>query len=257
MKYEILRDLLKNFGRAAVAFSGGVDSTLLLKVARMTLGDNVVAVHGSSVLQKEGTRQMVRDLAEEIGVMLLIKDYYPLSWPEFVANPPDRCYHCKKNIYTGFLESIPSGYSLLDASQLDDLSQDRPGGKAMRELSVKTPLIEASLNKKEVRCLARDLGLPNWDKPSESCLATRIKYGRPITEIEMEWIACGEEFMTALGFAGCRVKYGEDGVVISLMDGDYCRVGDPVLRRKIGNFFAESVHRQVFLTVSGRPNVEI
>ncbi|MFO7760744.1 MAG: ATP-dependent sacrificial sulfur transferase LarE [Thermodesulfobacteriota bacterium] len=253
-KYEALRFILNNIGKVAVAFSGGVDSTLLLKIARITLGNNVLAVYGSSVLQKEVNRQMVRFQADEIGARLFIKEYFPLSWPEFVVNSEDRCYYCKRRIYSGFLEIIPPGYSLLDASQLDDFSRERPGIKAIHELGVKTPLFEASLNKKEVRCMSRAMQLSNWLSPSESCLATRIKTGKPITERGLKIIARGEEFLEGLGFSGCRVKFEEDRIFISLLDDDYLRLGDPALRYKIEDFFRSLACRRVFLVLSGRPN---
>lgn len=238
-KLTRLQELLQATGKAAVAFSGGVDSTLLLRVACDTLGpENVTALHAVSGLIPEQdqikTKRLVTAPENGIHCSYQIVPVQPLHWPEFVVNSEQRCYFCKKRIYGALHATIRQGGQspapdpprftcLLDGTNTDDLQEHRPGLQAIQELSVGTPLAQAGLNKKDIRSLARKLGLTNWNQPSNSCLATRIPVHQKITRDLLERIAQAEEFLQKKGFTGCRVRPGQDTVVAQVMTKDLDR----------------------------------
>ncbi|MBU0481982.1 MAG: ATP-dependent sacrificial sulfur transferase LarE [Proteobacteria bacterium] len=235
-KYEQLLAIV-NRSPGAVAFSGGVDSSLVLRAAVDVFGSATVAFFADSVLQPPGEIENVKMIADLIGCELRIIPADPLSWPEFVANPTERCYLCKKKIYSLFLDSLAdTGRVLMDGSNLDDLGDDRPGRKAVMELDVKTPLIEAGIGKDMVRQICRDLGLPNWNKISASCLATRFPAGMTITGEKLDRVALYESEMHKLGFHGCRVRLvagsGRE-VRVEVMHDDLEKLGAPILRKNI------------------------
>lgn len=164
-----------------VAFSGGVDSTLVLKAACDAKSFPVAALFADSPLQGMIDRDNVRKLVELLGCELVVLPFDPLSWPHFTANLPDRCYLCKKAVFGQFRLLLPPGLELLDGTNHDDLGEDRPGQLAVAELGVISPLALSGIAKAEIRQLAKWLGLPNWNRPSASCLATRIPEGVVIT----------------------------------------------------------------------------
>jgi uncharacterized protein len=213
-KLAALQEQLRFFRKVAVAFSGGVDSTLLLRVACDTLGlENVTALHAVSCLISEQDQVKAKNRVtgtDGTGCSYKAIKIQPLNWPEFVINSEQRCYICKKNTYT-FLQSkiILTGYTLADGTNHDDLQAYRPGLRAIRELSVATPLAHAKLNKNEIRCLARKLKLSVWNQPSNSCLATRIPVHQKITMPLLEHIAKAEYFLQDKGFTECRVRIGD------------------------------------------------
>ena len=252
-KYRQLCALLKKAEKIAVAYSGGVDSTLLLKAAVDSLGfDNVIAIFARSVLQKPETVDGALSRVQEFGCTVKVVDISPLSWQSFTVNSPRRCYWCKRESYKVFAEAVPRGYRLVDGTNVDDLSQDRPGLKALQELRIKTPLVEVSLTKKEIRSLSRILGLSTWDLPSESCLATRIPIGTPINMDELERVALGERFLSDLGFQACRVRFEQQGVVIAIHEKDFGIIEDKDLRKQITSFFLNFSHGKVLLDFSAR-----
>lgn len=211
--YQRLLAIIRQTGPALVAFSGGVDSTLVLQAAVSVFGEDTRAVLVRSRLQTTEEIAEAEATAATIGVHLTVIDVKPLSWPEFVANPPDRCYFCKKRIYSLFLDLGHSwGIStLMDGTNSDDRQEDRPGLKAIAELGVATPLAAGALDKKEVREISRFLGLPTWNKPSSSCLATRIPTGIAITEDLLGLARSGENLLHTHGFFGCRLRLVQEG----------------------------------------------
>lgn len=251
-KYRQLCALLKKADKIAVAYSGGVDSTLLLKAAVDSLGPtNVTAVFARSVLQKPETVEGALSRVQEFGCTVKVVDLSPLSCQKITTNTPKRCYFCKKTIYKAFLEAVP-GCQLFDGTNTDDLKKHRPGLQALKELRIRMPLVEISLTKKEIRALSRTLGLATWDLPSESCLATRIATGTFLSIENLERVALGERFLTSLGFQGCRVRFEELGVVISICEKDFAIITDKQIRKQILSFFLNCSHGKVLLDFSGR-----
>ena len=261
-KIEKLHRLLADFGRVAIAFSGGVDSSFLLKSALDILGaGNVLLLHGRSCLQKKNEQENAdtwlsrHGYSQEIGQLTLELD--PLSWKEFVRNPEDRCYLCKLRMYTLFLEELDKRdmHVLLDGTNIDDLKDRRPGLRAIHELGVQTPLVSCSLGKAEIREMSRELKLDTSDQVSSSCLATRIPHNLEITARRLEQIAAWEEGLAELGFDGCRVKLDEHGkrvVCLQLLRGDLRRFLDPSIRRLVVRFFKKRGIEQIFLDWEGR-----
>jgi len=256
-KYEMLRQAVRNGGQGAVAVSGGVDSTLLLKVAYDELGrDSILALFAHSVLQPAGELEHVVELVDAIGCRLEIIEAEPLDWPEFVENPANRCYRCKKKIYSFFMEKLAQSNisRLMDGTNADDLSDTRPGLKALAELEILTPLADVGLHKQEIRRLSRSLGLPNWDRPSASCLATRIPAGRAITQALLERVARCEEVLHSLGFFGCRARLAGDDVHIELAAGDIARFVDAAVRETVVRRLAAFGVENVLLNLTERRN---
>ncbi len=225
-KYQALREWVKSQGRLAIAFSGGVDSSLLAKVCHDLLGEGAVLLFADSPLQPARTRLEAIATAQAIGARLRVIEFAPLAAPEFAANPPDRCYHCKKMILARFFAlAREQGFSLLaEGTNADDLSRDRPGMRAVAELKALSPLAAAGLAKREIRALSRSLGLSTWNRPAASCLATRIPTGHPVTAQALALVARAEAALEELGYQGCRVRLAEDGCRLELAAGDIVRM---------------------------------
>lgn len=192
-----------------VAFSGGVDSTLLLKAVVEVDPSRAVALFADSPLQAQIDRENVISLAALLGAQLRVLEVAPLLWPDFVANPDDRCYLCKKSTYRRFQALLPEGIPLLDGTNCDDLAAVRPGLRAIEELGVVMPLALAGLGKAEVREAARRLGLPNWNRPSASCLATRIPEGYAILPELLRHVEECERLIRAQGFGYIRLRLND------------------------------------------------
>jgi pyridinium-3,5-biscarboxylic acid mononucleotide sulfurtransferase len=206
-KYAALRDALSRFGKAAVAFSGGVDSTFLSRVARDVLGDGALAVTVVSPMLPRSELRAARELAAFIGIRhVLLED--PVIEGKVAENPRDRCYHCKKIGFAGVIRAaLERGITrVLDGSNADDASDYRPGAAAGAELGVLSPLRDAGLTKAEIRQLSRGLGLPTWDKPAFACLASRVPYGEPITAEKLRMVDGAEEYLRGLGLRQVRVR---------------------------------------------------
>ncbi|MDM7998417.1 MAG: ATP-dependent sacrificial sulfur transferase LarE [Dehalococcoidia bacterium] len=208
-KLSKMKEWLSGLDGVLVAFSGGADSTLLLKVCCDVLGDRVLAVTADSPVHPQGETDGAVRLAELLGVRHLVVKTAELRNPRFVANPPDRCYHCKKELFRRLKEiAAEKGISaVVEGSNVDDLRDYRPGARAAEESGVQRPLQEAGLTKAEIRSISRDLGLPTWDKPSLACLASRIPYGTPITTDVLASIDAAEAFIRGLGVSRVRVRH--------------------------------------------------
>ncbi|MDF1512170.1 MAG: ATP-dependent sacrificial sulfur transferase LarE [Anaerolineae bacterium] len=208
-KYDALKHILMEMERVLVAFSGGVDSSLVLKVAYDTLGDNVLAVLGSSPSIPLYEQVEAREIARDIGTDLVVLAKHELEDPEFVENTPDRCYFCKAGICDELMSYAKErGYRyVVDGSNADDVGDYRPGSRAAKEYGMRSPLQEVGMTKAEIRALARELGLPNWNKPSSACLVSRIPYGDTIDEGTLIQIGKAEQLLLELGFRELRVRH--------------------------------------------------
>jgi uncharacterized protein len=213
LKETRLKEILRSLKSAAVAFSGGVDSTFLLKVASEVLGDKVAAVTGRSLSFPERELSAARRFTREHGLNHLEIDSEELEIPGFAANPVNRCYLCKKALFTKILMAAEtrSLEVVMEASNLDDEGDFRPGFMAIRELGVLSPLLEAGLTKSEIRVLSRERGLPTWDKPSFACLASRFPYGETITPEGLKKVDAAETFLLSLGCRQVRVRCHDQG----------------------------------------------
>lgn len=208
-KFVKLKKILFSMEKVLVAFSAGVDSSLLLKVATLVLPRRVLAVTACSGTYPAEELKQARRLAKELGVKFKIIHTNELGNPRFKINPINRCYYCKKELFQK-LKQIAANHNIkyiLDGSNLDDNLDIRPGSKAKREFNVRSPLAEAGFRKKEIRQLSRRLGLKTWDKPSLACLASRIPYGTMIRRKDLSRIETAEAYLRRLGFRQVRLRH--------------------------------------------------
>jgi uncharacterized protein len=240
-------------GGCLVAYSGGVDSTFLLAVARRALGDRAVAATVRTLFHAPGEAEEARRRAEALGVRHEIIDLDLDAHPEVLANPPDRCYLCKRLVFTALRRRADElGLRVLaDATQADDLGERRPGLRALRELGVASPLAEAGLGKAEIRALSTLLGIEGADRPSAPCLATRVPFDEQITAGRLARVAGAERALLALGFSGTRVRdYGELARV-ELRSGDLERAAGAAVRARIVEALRGVGYRYVTLDLEG------
>jgi len=254
MSYEDLKTSISGCSRALIAFSGGVDSTLLLKCAVDVLGRaNVVAATAMSATYPGWQLEDAARTAASLGVEHIRFETDELNIRGFRQNPPDRCYHCKKELYLKLIAIAEEEGcdAVFDGSNLDDTSDYRPGLKALHELGIRSPLIEAGLTKSEVRAISKDLGLPTWDKPSFACLSSRFPYGAEITEEALSMVDRAESFLRDLGIGQLRVRHYGDLARIEVGTDDIGRLLTKEMRGKTIRALKEIGYSYICLDLEG------
>jgi len=248
-----LEESIRGLGGCLLAYSGGVDSTLLLAVARRALGDRVVAATVRTLFLERGEVDDARRRAVAIGARHEIVDLDLAGAPEVLANPPDRCYLCKKHVFATLrLRADELGLpALLDATHADDRLERRPGVRALRELGVVSPLAAAGLGKADIRALSAALGIEGAGRPSSPCLATRVPYGMPITPERLSRISGAEHILRALGFEGIRVRDYGDLARVEVRATDLERAAGWPLRQGIIEPLRDLGYRYVTLDLAG------
>lgn len=208
-KLELLKDIIRKKGSAAVAFSGGVDSTFLIRVAKEVLDDKLIAVTATSSTYPERELNEAIKYAKDFGVKHIIISSEELDIEGFASNPKNRCYYCKKELFTKVKEvALENGVEyVFDGSNLDDNGDYRPGMLAAKELLVVSPLKEAGLTKKDIRDLSKEYGLETWNKPAFACLSSRFPYGNKITLPKLKMIDKAEQFLLDMGIIQVRVRH--------------------------------------------------
>ncbi len=236
-----------------VAFSGGVDSTLVLKVAHDALGDSVLALTTTSPTMPDEDRDSALRMARLIGARHLVVESNELEIPGYAANPLNRCYLCKHNLFTVCeAKAAQLGIEeIVDGLNLDDLHDYRPGMQAASEKRVRHPLVEAEMTKADVRELSRSMGLPTWDRPASPCLSSRFPYGTEITPEGLEKVAAGEKLLHSMGFAVARVRYHGEVARLELERSQIARIFEPEIRETIDREFKKIGFRFVAIDLKG------
>lgn len=259
-KLNKLKNILQNMKSILLAYSGGVDSTFLLKIAKETIGDNVLAVTAKSETYPEREYKQAKKIAQKLKVKHMIINTNELSNPHFIVNPLNRCYYCKKELFTK-LQQIASEKGInyiVDGTNCDDDNDFRPGTYAIRELGVRSPLKEAGLTKKEIRLLSCKMHLPTWNKPPFACLASRLPYGDKITLQKLKMINKAEDYMYNLGFKQVRVRHYDctkqnNNIIarIEVCSKDIKRLTSINLRNKIVSKLKKIGYRYITLDLQG------
>ncbi|MEK6583068.1 MAG: ATP-dependent sacrificial sulfur transferase LarE [Nitrospirota bacterium] len=251
-KLSALVDILKKMESAVLAYSGGVDSTLLLKAMQLS-GIRSLAVTAVSETMPEQDFIASKKMTEKTGIEQRIIRTDELRIKNFMNNPPDRCFFCKNELF-GKIKKIAQkeGYSfVLDGSNLDDMADWRPGRKAALKHGIRSPLIEAGLNKKEIRNISKKLKLPAWDKPSSPCLASRFPYREKITVTALKQVAEAEKFLKSIGFVEFRVRHHGDVARIELKGNDFKKLLSSGVRKTVTEKLKSLGYKFISLDLEG------
>lgn len=252
-KYEHLKDYLRKLGSVAVAFSGGVDSTFLLKTAHDVLGDKAVAITASSNLFPRRELKESSAFCKSENIRQVIFSVDELAIEGFQKNPPNRCYLCKRAIFTKLKEIAAKNHlsCVVEGSNMDDNGDYRPGMQAIAELDVKSPLRQAELYKHEIRELSKKMGLTTWSKPSFACLASRFVYGETITEDKLNMVDRAEELLRLKGFTQFRVRIHDNIARIEILPSEFDKIIIVDIRQEIVQKFKEYGFKYVSLDLQG------
>ncbi len=253
-RYEAMQEILRSLGRVAVAFSAGVDSTFVLKAAIETLGaENVVAVTGKSDSLARAEFEQAIQLAESFGAEHVLLDTREFEDPNYLANPENRCYFCKSELFgklDGFLKERGLN-AVVSGANADDLGDWRPGLQAGREHGVRNPCADAGLTKADIRELSRRMGLPTSDKPASPCLSSRVQYGEEITPEKLLRIDRCERLLRELGFRECRVRHHHNLARIEVPADQVAALIEPSVRARIDAAFREFGYAYVTIDLRG------
>jgi uncharacterized protein len=252
-KVKQLRSILRDTGGVLVAFSGGVDSSVLVAVAVEELGDRVLAVTAVSPVYPRRELALARETAARLGVRHVELSVDHLAEiAGFADNPPERCYICKLAMFTRLRKMADEeGLVLCHGGHADDLLEDRPGHKATLEVGARAPLAEAEMTKPEIRELARELGLPGADLPAMACLATRFPFGARITDEGLRQVAAAEEFLADVGFANYRARHHGDVLRIEVPATEFLKLTDESLRARVVEFMRGLGFKHVTVDLAG------
>jgi len=251
-KARALEHTLESLGSVIVAYSGGVDSAYLAVVAHKVLGDRAIAITADSASYPERHRQIAIQVARDFGLRHEIVHTGELERPEYRANPSNRCYYCKHELYT-HLSRIAGerGAVVVDGNNADDRGDYRPGRQAAREFGVRSPLDEANLTKHEIRELSREAGLPTWDEPASACLSSRIPYHNEVTDEKLRTIERAEQSLRALGFRVFRVRHHDDVARIEIARDEMMRALEPQTSAAIVRELKAAGYKYVSLDLQG------
>lgn len=248
-----LNNILLLMGKVLVAYSGGVDSTFLLKAASDILGQNVLAVTADSPTITRKELSFAKKTARELGVRHEVINTEEMECRDFVDNSPSRCYWCKNELFTK-LNKIADSYGIkyvLDGSNYSDKSDYRPGLKAARELKVRSPLMEASLTKKDIRQILKSWDLPVWNKPATACLSSRVPYGQKISVELLEKIEKAEDELHRLGFYHVRVRDHDDIARIEIGEKDFSKIIEKNIKDEVSRLLKEIGYKFIVLDLEG------
>jgi len=248
-----LKEYLKDLGSVAIAFSGGVDSTFLLKVAHEALGDNAVAITAQLASIPEYEIRDAVDFAVKEGIRHIVCDIDEFEIEGFQENPKNRCYICKKAIFGKMIETAAENgiNNVTEGSNTDDTGDYRPGMKAVSELDVKSPLLDCGWSKREIRDMSKQMGLSTWNKPSMACLASRFAYGETITKEKLKAVEETEKLLFDKGFSQVRVRVHGNLARIETTENEFSKLFDEVLREEIYSALKERGFQYVSVDLRG------
>jgi len=252
-KLQKLQDILRGMESVVVGFSGGVDSTFLLKVAVEILKDKVMAITASSYTFPQREMMEAIEFAKNLGVKHMVIRSEELEIDGFSQNPKDRCYYCKRELFSKIIDIAKNeGFKyVIDGANFDDTGDYRPGMRAARELEVRSPLLEAELTKEDIRSLSKEMSLPTWNKPSFACLSSRVPYGQEITKEKLHMIDCSEQFLMDLGFRQIRVRHHGDIARIEVSPDERNKFFDTEIMDKVAKRLKQIGFSYVTLDLKG------